>query len=91
MEVLTMKEQFTTVDEYMHSRLGELVDAYTSARQALDDVGEELHNNLFDPEYNGKSIEEIDLLSKKTDSILLELQHAAMNLSDFVVEYGQYL
>ena len=91
MEVLTMKEQFTTVDEYMHSRLGELVDAYTSARQALDDVGEELHNNLFDPEHNVKSIEEIDLLSKKTDSALLELQHAAMNLSDFVVEYGQYL
>ncbi len=75
------------VEEYMHSRLGELVDAYTSARQALDDVSEELRNILFDPEHNGKSIEEIDLLTKKSDSVLLDLQHAAMNLSDFVVEH----
>lgn len=75
------------VEDYMHSRLGELVDTYTSARQALDDVREELRNTLFDSEHNGKSIEEIDLLTKKSDSVLLELQHAAMNLSDFVVEH----
>lgn len=75
------------VEEYMYSRLGDYVDAYTSAVQALANVREEYHNLLFAPEHTSGDLEEIEILEKRTEHLLLEVQHAAMNLSDFVVEH----
>lgn len=75
------------VEEYMHSRLGDYVDAYTSAVQALADAKEEYHNLLFAPEHTSNDVDELALLEKRTDYLLREVQHAAMNLSDFVVEH----
>lgn len=75
------------VEEYTHSRLGDFVNAYTSAVQALADVKEELHNRLFAPEHISGDLEEIEILEKRAEYLLLEVQHAAMNLSDFVVEH----
>lgn len=72
------------VEEYMHSRLGDFVNAYTSAVQALADAKEELHNRLFAPE---QYLEDIEILEKRVEYLLLDVQHAAMNLSDFVVEH----
>lgn len=72
------------VEEYTHSRLGDFVNAYTSAVQALADAKEELHNRLF--AFSG-DLEEIEILEKRAEYLLLEVQHAAMNLSDFVVEH----
>ena len=48
------------VEEYTHSRLGDFVNAYTSAVQALADAKEELHNRLFAPEHISGDLEEID-------------------------------
>ena len=79
-EVLKMSK----VEEYMHSRLGDFVNAYTSAVQALADAKEELHNRLFAPE---QYLEDIEILEKRVEYLLLDVQHAAMNLSDFVVEH----
>lgn len=75
------------VEEYMHSRLGDYVDAYTSAVQALANVREEYHNLLFAPEHTSNDVDELALLEKRTDYLLREVQYAAMNLSDFVVEH----
>lgn len=75
------------VEEYMHSRLGDFVNAYTSAVQALADAKEELHNRLFAPEHISGDLEEIEILEKRAEYLLLDVQHAAMNLSDFVVEH----
>ena len=77
----------SNVEEYTHSRLGDFVNAYTSAVQALADTKEELHNRLFAPEHISGDLEEIEILEKRTDYLLREVQHAAMNLSDFVVEH----
>lgn len=82
-----MKEQFATVDEYIHSRLGDFVNAYTSAVQALADAKEEYHNLLFAPEHTSDDVEELVFLEKRTDYLLREVQHAAIYLSDFVVEH----
>ena len=75
------------VEEYTHSRLGDFVNAYTSAVQDLADAKEELHNRLFAPEHISGDLEEIEILEKRAEYLLLEVQHAAMNLSDFVVEH----
>lgn len=75
------------VEEYTHSRLGDFVNAYTSAVQALADAKEELHNCLFAPEHISGDLEEIEILEKRAEYLLLDVQHAAMNLSDFVVEH----
>lgn len=75
------------VEEYMHSRLGDFVNAYTSAVQALADAKEQYHNLLFAPEHTSNDVDELALLEKRTDYLLREVQHAAMNLSDFVVEH----
>lgn len=72
------------VEEYMHSRLGDFVNAYTSAVQALADAKEELHNRLFASE---QYLEDIQILQKRVVYLSLDVQHAAMNLSDFVVEH----
>ena len=74
------------VEEYTHSRLGDFVNAYTSAVQALADGKEELHNRLFAPEHISGDLEEIEILEKRAEYLLLDVQHAAMNLSDFVVD-----
>ena len=75
------------VEEYTHFRLGDFVNAYTSAFQALADAKEELHNRLFAPEHISGDLEEIEILEKRAEYLLLDVQHAAMNLSDFVVEH----
>lgn len=75
------------VEEYMHSRLGDFVNAYTSAVQALADTKEQYHNLLFAPEHTSNDMDELALLEKRTDYLLREVQDAAMNLSDFVVEH----
>lgn len=75
------------VEEYTHSRLGDFVNAYTFAVQALTDAKEELHNRLFAPEHISGDLEEIEILEKRAEYLLLDVQHAAMNLSDFVVEH----
>ena len=72
------------VEEYTHFRLGDFVNAYTSAVQALADAKEELHNRLFAHE---QYLEDIEILEKRVEYLLLDVQHAAMNLSDFVVEH----
>lgn len=72
------------VEEYTHSRLGDFVNAYTSAVQALADAKEELHNRLFASE---QYLEDIQILEKRVVYLSLDVQHAAMNLSDFVVEH----
>ena len=72
------------VEEYTHSRLGDFVNAYTSAVQALADAKEELHNRFFAPE---QYLEDIQILQKRVVYLSLDVQHAAMNLSDFVVEH----
>lgn len=72
------------VEEYMHSRLGDFVNAYTSAVQALADAKEELHNCLSAHE---QYLEDIEILEKRVVYLSLDVQHAAMNLSDFVVEH----
>ena len=82
-----MKKQFATVEEYMHSRLGDFVNVYTSAVQALADAKEVYHNLLFAPEHTSDDVEELVFLEKRTDYLLREVQHAAINLSDFVVEH----
>lgn len=75
------------VEEYTHSRLGDFVNAYTSAVQALADAKEELYDRLFAPEHISGDLEEIEILEKRAEYLLLDVQHAAMNLSDFVVEH----
>lgn len=75
------------VEEYMHSRLGDFVNSYTSAVQALADAKEEYHNLLFAPEHTSNDVDELALLEKRTDYLLREVQHAAIDLSDFVVEH----
>lgn len=82
------------VEDYMHSRLGDFVNvctAYISAVQALADAKEQYHNLLFAPEHTSNDVDEFVFLEKRTDYLLREVQHAAMNLSDFVVEYGHDL
>lgn len=71
----------------MHSRLGDFVNSYTSAVQALADAKEEYHNLLFAPEHTSNDVDELALLEKRTDYLLREVQHAAIDLSDFVVEH----
>ena len=56
-------------------------------KQALADAKEELHNRLFAPEHISGDLEEIEILEKRAEYLLLDVQHAAMNLSDFVVEH----
>lgn len=72
------------VEEYMHSRLGDFVDSYSLAVQALADVTENYNRLLFLP--GSVNLEELALLEKRKEYLEREVRSAAIQLSDFVVQ-----
>lgn len=73
------------VEEYMHFRLGDFVNAYTSAVQALADAEKEYHDFLFAPEHTGDDVvEKLALLDKRRNLLKDDLHRISLELSDFM-------